>query len=94
METKDIIGKEIECFKFDTLDILAYNHDKYLGKKGVVLNINDSYPQFAEVQVHTENGKTINIHYPTNDILKQLNEEAELTIEQILNNIKNLTKQI
>ena len=40
METTDIIVKERECFKFDTLSILSYNHDKYLGKKGVVLNIN------------------------------------------------------
>jgi hypothetical protein len=94
METKDIIGKEIECFKFDTLSILSYNHDKYLGKKGVVLNINGSYPQFAEVQVHTENGKIINVHYPTNDILKQLNEEEALTVEEILNTIKMLTSKI
>lgn len=94
METKDIIGKEMECFKFDTSKMLTYNHDKYLGKKGVVLNINRSYPQFAEVQVNTENGKTVNVHYPTDDILKQLNEEEELTIDDILNNIKNLTKEL
>jgi hypothetical protein len=94
METKDIIGKEIECFKFYTSNMLTYNHDKYLGKKGIVLNINRSYPQFAEVKVDTENGKTINVHYPTNDILKQLNEEEELTIDDILNNIKNLTKDL
>lgn len=94
METKDIIGKEIECFKFYTSKMLTYNHDKYLGKKGIVLNINGAYPQFAEVKVDTENGKTVNVHYPTDDILKQLNEEEELTIDDILNNIKNLTKEL
>lgn len=102
METKDIIGKEIECFKFDNMQMLIYKHDHYLGRKAIVLNVNKAHPEYSELEIITDNDKIVRTHYPTAGIIEQLKnkhkleeeEEEKLTIDDILNNIKNLTKEL
>ena len=98
MEAKDIIGKEIECFEFKNVKMLSYSnqHKLLCGKKAIVLNINESYPQFALVVMTLPIGKKESNHYPTAGIIEQLEakELENLTIEEILNNMKMLTSKI
>ena len=98
MEAKDIVGKEIECFEFKSQKLLSYSgtHKKLCGKKGIILNINSSYPQFALVEITLPIGKKETSHYPTADIIEQLEakELENLSIDDLLNNIKRLTLQI
>lgn len=96
METKDIIGKEIECFKFDDMPALKYAHDEYLGKKATVVKVHDSQPEYTMIQIDMGKDKPYHCHYPTAGIIKQLEEKEEetLTTEELLNTIKRLTLQI
>ena len=99
MEAKDIIGKEIECFEFNTNKYLSYSkkHGELCGKKAIVLKINDSYPQFALVEITLPIGKKETLHYPVAGIIEQLEEkelENNLTIDDLLNTMKMLTSKI
>ena len=98
METKDIVGKEIECFEFKSENLLSYSntHKQLCGKKGIILNINSSYPQFALVEITLPIGKKETSHYPVAGIIEQLEakELENLSIDDLLNNIKRLTLQI
>lgn len=98
MEAKDIIGKEIECFEFKTVQMLSYSnqHKQLCGKKAIVVKINESYPQFALVEITLPIGKKESIHYPVAGIIEQLEikELENLTIDDLLNNIKMLTSKI
>lgn len=98
MEAKDIIGKEIECFEFKNQQFLSYSlsHIELCGKKAIVLNINESYPQFALVEITLPIGKKKTNHYPVAGIIEQLEakELENLTIDDLLNNIKMLTSKI
>jgi hypothetical protein len=98
MEAKDIIGKEIECFEFKNQQFLSYSlsHIELCGKKAIVLNINESYPQFALVEITLKIGKKEKLHYPTADIIEQLEikELENLSIDDLLNTMKMLTSKI
>jgi hypothetical protein len=98
METKDIIGKEIECFEFKSQNLLSYSnqHKQLFGQKAIVLNINESFPQFALIEITLPIGKKESHHYPTAGIIEQLEtkELENLTIEEILNTMKMLTSKI
>jgi len=98
MEAKDIFGKEIECFEFKTQNILQYSdtHKKLYGQNAIVLNINSYYPQFALVETTLKIGKKETLHYPVAGIIEQLEtkELENLSIEEILNNMKMLTSKI
>ena len=98
MEAKDIIGKEIECFEFKSENLLSYSnqHKQLCGKKAIVLNINESYPQFALVEITLPIGKKETSHYPTAGIIEQLEakELENLSIDDLLNTMKMLTSKI
>ena len=98
MEAKDIIGKEIECFEFKSENLLSYSnqHKQLCGKKAIVLNINESYPQFTLVEMTLPIGKKESNHYPTAGIIEQLEikELENLTIDDLLNTMKMLTSKI
>jgi hypothetical protein len=98
MEAEDIIGKEITCFKFESDDRLKWNfeYDSLIGKTGTVLKLNDSYPQYARVKVHTTIGKIVEKHFPTQMIKEQL-EKIELenkSTEELLNDMKQLISRL
>ena len=98
MEAKDIVGKEIECFEFKSEHLLSYSstHKQLCGKKGIILNINSSYPQFALVEITLPIGKRETSHYPVAGIIEQLEakELENLSIDDLLNTIKMLTSKI
>ncbi len=98
MEAKDIVGKEIECFEFKSQKLLSYSnqHKQLCGKKAIVLNINEYNSQFALVEITLKIGKKEKLHYPTADIIEQLEakELENLTIDDLLNTMKMLTSKI
>ena len=95
MEAEDIIGKEITCFKFESDDRLkwTFEYDSLIGKTGTVLKLNDAYPQYARVKVHTTIGKIVEKHFPTQMIIDQLEYENKST-EELLNDMKQLISRL
>jgi len=90
---EDLIGKQVKGFKFiGNPDSVNYNMsmNKYIGVIGKIKSVrNDS----VTVMFHNHD----NWSYPYPEILDHLVEEEpeeEQSIEEILNNIKNLTKDL
>jgi hypothetical protein len=84
---EDLLGKEIKGFKFS--GGIGYNMsmNKYIGVIGKIKSVrNDS------VTVKFPNHDTWS--YPLSEINEHLVEQEEQSIEEILNNIKNLTKDL
>jgi long-subunit fatty acid transport protein len=101
MEPKDIIGKEFTCFKFKSDSNLSYtpNYDTILGKTATVVNINSSYPQYANVKITTSIGKRTECHFPTKMIIEQLEQLEKVeyenkSVEELLNDMKQLISTI
>lgn len=93
MEDKDIVGMEFTCFKFKEIDThVTYNsaYKSFEGCKAVVENLHCSYPHYANAKVTLKNGDTRNYHYPTAMIREQLEKEENRSIDEILNEIKQL----
>lgn len=88
---ESLIGKKAKGFKFSGAPTYVPNiMDKYNGVVGRIV-----YVGSGVVQIKFPDDGTWN--YPHAEILDHLVEEEleeEQSIEQILNNIKNLTKQI
>ena len=87
---EDLLGKKIKGFRFiGNPHSVNYNMsmNKYIGVIGKIKSVrNDS------VTVIFPNHDTWS--YPLSEIHEHLVEQEEQTIEQILNNIKNLTKDL
>jgi hypothetical protein len=98
MEPKDIIGKEFTCFKFESDSNLSYidHYDSILGKTATVVNINSSYPQYANAKINIAIGRTTTMHFPTQMIIEQLEkvEYENKSVEELLNNMKQLISTI
>ena len=90
---EDLLGKEVKGFKFiGNPHSVPYNMsmNKYIGVIGKIRYVSDN-----AVTVRFPNHDTWS--YPYKEALDHLVEEEleeEQSIEEILNNIKNLTKQI
>lgn len=96
MKPDDIIGKEFTCFKFELPDRLIVWDSIYestLGKTATVIEINSGHPQYAYVKINVGIGKTRSLHFPTQMIIDQI-EYGNKSIEELLNEIKQLTAQI
>jgi len=95
MEPKDIIDKKFTCFKFESDDRLKWNfeYDSLIGKTGTVVKLNDTYPQYARVKVHTTIGKIVEKHFPTQMIIDQLQFENK-SVDDILNDMKQLISRL
>lgn len=98
MEAKNIIGKTIKCFEFKAMPLLKFSSEyrNYIGKTGTVLRINSDHPEYANVRIEYSRGKFIERHYPTELILKQLNdlEEEEnkpVDLEELIRSIRRIT---
>ena len=95
MEPQNIIGKKFTCFKFESDDRLkwTFEYDSLIGKTGTVVKLNDAYPQYARVKVHTTIGKIVEKHFPTQMIIDQLQFENK-SVDDILNDMKQLISRI
>lgn len=84
---ESLIGKKAKGFKFKgNPTYVPTRMDQYNGVVGVI-----TYTDGNVIQIKFSSGKSWN--YPYKEALDHLVEE-EQSIEEILNNIKNLTKQI
>ena len=96
MEPTDIIGKEFTCFKFkDDKELILWDsvYEKTLGKTATVIEINSSHPQYAYAKINVGIGKTRSLHFPTQMIIDQI-EYGNKSVEELLNEMKQLTSQI
>lgn len=88
---ESLIGKKAKGFKFSgSPTYVPHSMDAYNGVVGVITYTNSNI-----IQIKFSSGKSWN--YPYKEALNHLVEEEleeEQTIEQILNNIKNLTKDL
>jgi hypothetical protein len=87
---ESLIGKKAKVFKFSVSPTyVPHSMDAYNGVVGVITYTNSNI-----IQIKFSSGKSWN--YPYKEALNHLVEklEEEQTIEQILNNIKNLTKDL
>ena len=87
---EDLLGKEIRGFKFSgSPTYFPHSMDAYNGVVGKIVYANSDV-----IQIKFSSGKSWN--YPRKEALNHLVEEIEeeQSIEQILNNIKNLTKDL
>ena len=95
METKDIIGKEFRCFKFENRKNLRFDetyHDM-VGLSAVVSNIHATFDQYAACKVTLRNGNIEQYHYPIDLIKEQLEaNEPAVDIDILIEQIKNLTQ--
>lgn len=88
MKEKELIGKLIKGFKFSGFPRYMSNMQKYEDVIGEITWLDSTI-----VRIKFPNG--IQYNYPYPEALKHIvEEEKEQSIEEILNNIKNLTKQI
>jgi hypothetical protein len=91
MIVADITGNKAKGFKFVGAPGWSTHMDSYIGKIGI---IRASYSNTCSIIF--DDGNSWSFPYP--EILKHLveeeKEEEELTIEQILNNMKKLISQI
>ena len=88
MEDKDsLIGKEIRGFKFSGGPGHPPIMNKYDGVIGKITSV-----RYDVIQIKFPNGNIWN--YPYEEALNHLVVEEEQSIEEILNNIKNLTKDL
>jgi hypothetical protein len=85
---EDLIGRKVKGFKFSGYPTHTKAMEKYDGVVGEI-----SIYTFGTVRsIKFPDGKFYNYPYP--EILNHLVVEEELTIEQILNNIKKLTSEL
>lgn len=95
MEDKDLIGKEFEFFKYESVPHLSWDdkYAKYIGCKSVVQSRHSNYPQFVLSEVYPPIGKKFPKHFPTDQLKEQIKRES-MSVEDILSELKQLTSQI
>lgn len=98
MEDKDLIGKEFDFFKYKSVSHLTwYNSlEKYIGTRCKVLDVHDKYGQFVRVQVYPTIGKKFQKHFSKELVIEQIEkkERENMSVEDILSELKQLTSQI
>lgn len=87
MKEEELIGKLIKGFEFYGFPSYTNNMQKYEDVIGKI-----TWVSHDVVKIEFPDGTKYNYPYPK--ALKHIIEEEEPSIEEILNNIKNLTKQI
>jgi len=98
MEIKDIIGKEFEFFRYQSIPNLNWDEDyaKYIGAKCIAIREHFRYPHATLADVYPTIGKRFTKHFPTEQIKEQIekNKIDSMSIEDILSEVKQLTSQI
>jgi hypothetical protein len=98
METKDIIGQEFEFFHYDDVPNLKWDdaYAKYIGSKCVAIREHMRHPHVTLAEVYPTIGKKLAKHFPTEQIKEQIekNKRENMSIDDILSEVKQLTSQI
>lgn len=98
MEDKDLIGKEFEFFEFKDVPNLKWSEDyaKYIGTKCIAVHKHLRYPHATLAEVYPTIGKKFTKHFPTDQIIEQIEkkERENMSVEDILSEVKQLTSQI
>ena len=98
METQDIIGQEFEFFEYYDVPHLKWDpyHAKWIGSKCIVIHPQSRYPEATLVEVYPTIGKKFAKHFPTEQIKEQIekNKRENMSIDDILSEVKQLTSQI
>lgn len=91
MKEKDIVGRQIVCFKFPSDSTLHYGntHERNLGKTGTVKEIHDKQPKYSRVIYEDGNYD----YYPTALIVEQL-EHEDRPIDDVFKELHKLLKKI
>ena len=98
MEDKDLIGKEFEFFRYQSVAHLSWYDDleKYIGSRCKVLEVRNIAGQFVRAQVYPTIGKKFQKHFPKEAVIEQIEkkERENMSVEDILSELKQLTSQI
>ena len=98
METKDIIGQEFEFFHYDDVPHLKWSgeYSKWIGTRCVAIREHMRYPEATLAEVYPTIGKKFTKHFPTEQIKEQIekNKRENMSIDDILSEVKQLTSQI
>ena len=95
MENKELVGKTFTGFKFDDMKLDKYNrHSKFEGKEGIVEKVDSVHPEYTLCIFKNGNGTSTHIHYPTAGIKEQLKYSENMSIDDILLELKQLKSQI
>ena len=96
MKGKDLIGKQAKGFEFSENPQIGWNRSMFnhVGETGIITNYEDKSDMEATYAVRF---KSDSYWYPAIGIEEQFIEEPpekELSIEELINQMKNLTSQI
>jgi hypothetical protein len=98
MEPRDIIGKEFEFFEYYDVPNLKWDEDyaKWIGTRCVAIREHMRYSHATLAEVYPTIGKKFTKHFPTEQIKEQIekNKRENMSIEDILSEVKQLTSQI
>jgi hypothetical protein len=98
MEPQDIIGKEFEFFRYKDVPNLKWDEDyaKWIGSKCIAVREHFRHPHATLVEVYPTIGKKFTKHFPTEQIKEQIekNKRENMSIDDILSEVKQLTSQI
>lgn len=98
MEDKDLIGKEFDFFRYQSVAHLSWHDEleKYIGSRCKVLDAHNTIGRFIIAQVYPTIGKKFQKHFPTDQVIEQIEkkERENMSVEDILSELKQLTSQI
>lgn len=98
MEDKDLIGKEFEFFKYESVKHLEWlsNLEKNIGSRCKVLGVNTTFKQFIRAEVYPPIGKMFIKHFPKELVIEQIEkkERENMSIDDILSELKQLISRI
>jgi hypothetical protein len=98
MKDEDLIDKEFEFFKYESVKHLVWSDDieKYIGIRCKVLSVNPAHKQFVRCKVYPYIGKMFIKHFPKELIIDQIEkkERENMSIDDILSEMKQLTSKI
>ena len=99
MENEDIIGREFTVFKFEKFKLANWyvSDDKYIGAKGVVLNVHSQYPEYVNVEIRSKAGARLATkHFPTHLIKEHFEEmkRENRSIDELIIEMKQLISRI
>lgn len=93
MKDEDIIGQEFEGVEFKGVTNLVYSntyHKPYLGRTGIVININKSFPHLCQVEFNVGIGGKGKAHYPVELVKQQIEDRVPIDLDELFKNIKSL----
>jgi hypothetical protein len=96
---KDLIGKKFKGFRFNSRNGVSFvgSMERFVGKTGIVTDINESRDICTVVFSREVDEHQFHWNYPISEVMQHLIEEEEkedVSIEQIIDNIKQLREKL